>query len=71
MRHGGFISSVGMGYDTIPFDALQAYVKGATVSFGRCNAWSLFDEALAVFEIMKGDFDDFIDVQALIKEALE
>lgn len=32
MHHGGFISSVGMGYDTIPFDALQAYVKGATVS---------------------------------------
>lgn len=71
LRRGGFISSVGMGHEALPFNALEAYVKGLTVSFGRCNAWSLFEEALEVFEVVKGDFQDFIEATPLIEEAAE
>lgn len=71
VRKGGFIASVGMGHEALPFDALQAYIKGITVSFGRCNAWSLFDDALAIFEDLKGDFEDFVEVVAPIEEAAE
>lgn len=71
VRKGGFIASVGMGHETLPFDALQAYIKGITVSFGRCNAWSLFGEALAVFEDVKEDFEDFVEIVAPIEEAGE
>lgn len=71
VRKGGFIASVGMGHEPLPFDALQAYIKGVTVSFGRCNAWSMFADALEVFEAVKSDFHDFIDVVALIEEAAD
>lgn len=71
VRKGGFIASVGMGHEPLPFDALQAYIKGVTVSFGRCNAWSLFGEALAIFEDVKGDFIDFVEIIASIEEAAE
>ncbi|WPK27133.1 hypothetical protein PUMCH_004506 [Australozyma saopauloensis] len=71
VRKGGFIASVGMGHDQLPFDALQAYVKGVTISFGRCNAWSLFQDALDVFKQIKNDFNDFIEVVALIEDASE
>lgn len=69
VRRGGFISSVGMGHEQLPFNALEAYVKCLTVSFGRCNAWSLFKEALEIFEEIKGDFSDFIEVTASIEDA--
>lgn len=69
VRRGGFISSVGMGHNPFPFDALDAYVKGLTISLGRCNAWSLFHEALEVFEQLKGDFTSLIDVKCSIDEA--
>lgn len=71
LRRGGFISSVGMGHEPLPFNALEAYVKGLTVSFGRCNAWSLFKEALAVFETKKAQFADFIEVTPPLSEAGE
>lgn len=71
IRKGGFIASVGMGHESLPFDALQAYVKGVTVSFGRCNAWSLFKEALEVFELTKDDFENFIEAKVLIEDAAE
>lgn len=71
VRKGGFITSVGMGHENLPFDALQAYIKGITVSFGRCNAWSLFKEALEVFKQTKDDFDDFIEAKVLIEDAAE
>ncbi|GEQ70568.1 hypothetical protein JCM33374_g4246 [Metschnikowia sp. JCM 33374] len=69
VRRGGFISSVGMGHDELPFNALDAYVKCLTISFGRCNAWSLFPEAIKIFEELKYDLRDLIDVQCSIKEA--
>ncbi|KAM9912649.1 hypothetical protein OXX59_002973 [Metschnikowia pulcherrima] len=71
VRRGGFISSVGMGHEPLPFDALEAYVKCVTISFGRCNAWSLFKEALRVFESLKSDLTDLIDVKCHISEAEE
>lgn len=70
-RRGGFISSVGMGHDALPFTALECYVKCLTISFGRCNTWSLFNEALAVFEKLKVDFGDFIEVTPSIEDAGE
>lgn len=69
VRRGGFVCSLGMGHDAFPFDTLQAYAKGLTMSFGRCNAWSLFEEALEVFECVKKDFEDFIEVICSIEEA--
>lgn len=71
IRRGGFISSVGMGHENLPFNALECYVKCVTVSFGRCNTWSLFQESLAIFEEVKSDFGDFIEVQPSIEEAKE
>lgn len=69
VRRGGFISSVGMGHEQLPFNALEAYVKCITISFGRCHAWSLFSEALELFEKVKGDFADFFDATPSIEEA--
>lgn len=71
LRQGGFIASVGMGHDPLPFDGLQAYVKGLTVSFGRCNAWSLFGEVLEMFEKIKDSFEDFVEEMPPIAEAGE
>lgn len=71
VRRGGFISSVGMGHESLPFNALECYVKCVTISFGRCNTWSLFLEALAIFEELKGDFADFIEVKPSIEDAGE
>lgn len=71
IRRGGFISSVGMGHETLPFNALECYVKCVTISFGRCNTWSLFQEALEIFEQVKDDFSDFIEVKPSIEEANE
>lgn len=71
VRRGGFISSVGMGHEGLPFNALECYVKCVTISFGRCNTWSLFQEALRLFEQVKADFSDFIEVKPSIEEAGE
>lgn len=71
VRRGGFISSVGMGHDPLPFNALEAYAKCITVSFGRCNGWSLFADSLEVFEQVKEDFEDFIGATPSIDEAKE
>ncbi|PIS53052.1 hypothetical protein CJI97_002710 [Candidozyma auris] len=71
VRRGGYISSVGMGHDPLPFDGLEAYAKCVTVSFGRCNGWSLFGDALEIFEQVKGDFGNFIDAKPSINEAKE
>lgn len=71
IRRGGFISSVGMGHEALPFNALECYLKCVTVSFGRCNSWSLFHEALEIFEQVKEDFSDFIDEKPHIDDAGE
>lgn len=71
VRRGGFISSVGMGHDAYPFNTLEAYVKCITISHGRCNSWSLFGEALEIFEQVKQDFVDFIEVTCPIDDAKE
>lgn len=69
VRRGGFISSVGMGHEALPFNALECYAKCLGVSFGRCNAWSLFDEALSLFEELKGLLDTLIEATPSIEEA--
>lgn len=69
VRRGGFISSVGMGHEELPFNALECYAKCVTVSFGRCNAWSLFDEALPLFEKLKGQLGSLIEATPSIEEA--
>lgn len=69
VRRNGFVSSVGMGHDAFPFDALEAYAKSVTISFGRCHAWSLFHEALDVFELVKEDLAALIAERPSIEES--
>lgn len=71
VRRGGFIACVGMGHDELPFNALEAYAKGITISFGRCNAWLLFPEALNVFEKLKHNLVDLIHSTPSIDDAAE
>ena len=61
VRGNGFICSIGMAHDVLPFNGLECYLKNVNVSFGRCHSWSLFAEALKIFEEIKEDFFDFID----------
>ncbi|CAK9441465.1 uncharacterized protein LODBEIA_P53330 [Lodderomyces beijingensis] len=71
VRANGFISSLGMGHEPLPFDALQCYLKNINISFGRCHGWALFAEALEIFETMKDDFKHFIDHKARLTDARE
>ncbi|ABN67155.2 sorbitol dehydrogenase [Scheffersomyces stipitis CBS 6054] len=74
VRRNGFISSLGMGHEPLPFNGLDCYLKNINISFGRCHCWSLFPEALEVFESMKADFASFIDYTTGLdgaKEAFE
>ncbi|RLV91709.1 putative zinc-type alcohol dehydrogenase-like protein AdhB [Spathaspora sp. JA1] len=61
VRRNGFISCLGMGHDDLPFNGLDCYLKNINISFGRCHVWSLFPEALEIFEQLKQDFTGFID----------
>lgn len=69
VRRGGFISSVGMGHEDLPFTALECYAKCLTVSFGRCNSWSLFAEALDLFDVLKALLGSLIEATPSIEEA--
>ncbi|KAK6201281.1 sorbitol dehydrogenase [Scheffersomyces amazonensis] len=69
VRRNGFICSLGMAHGPLPFDGLECYLKNINVSFGRCHAWSLFPEALEIFEKMKGDFTHFIDHKVGLDQA--
>lgn len=69
VRRNGFISSLGMAHEELPFNGLECYLKNANMSFGRCHVRSLFPEALEIFELMKADFANFIDHKVGIDEA--
>ncbi|EDK37163.2 hypothetical protein PGUG_01261 [Meyerozyma guilliermondii ATCC 6260] len=69
VRGNGFISSIGMPHDSLPFTGLECYLKNVNISFGRCHAWSLFHEALEVFEKLKKDFESFIDCKISVDDA--
>lgn len=71
VRGNGFICSIGMAHDTLPFNGLECYVKNVNVSFGRCHSWSLFAESLKIFEEIKEDFVDFIDCKLSIEESVK
>ncbi|KAK6461558.1 sorbitol dehydrogenase [Scheffersomyces coipomensis] len=71
VRRNGFISSLGMAHGPLPFDGLECYLKNINISFGRCHAWSLFPEALELFEVMKGDFKHFIDHKTGLDQSKE
>lgn len=71
VRFNGFISCLGMAHGDLPFDGLQSYLKSLNISFGRCHVWSLFHEALAVFEQVKGDFGGFIDCIVGVEKSKE
>ena len=58
-----------MPHDSLPFTGLECYLKNVNISFGRCHAWSLFHEALEVFEKLKKDFESFIDCKILVDDA--
>lgn len=69
VRRNGFICSIGMAHDPLPFTGLDCYLKNINISFGRCHAWSLFPEALEVFEFLKEDFKSFIDCKVGLDES--
>lgn len=69
VRRNGFVASVGMGHDPLPFNGLECYVKSLNISFGRCHAWSLFKESLKVFELLKLDLSDLIDEKPKIDDS--
>jgi threonine dehydrogenase-like Zn-dependent dehydrogenase len=71
VRRNGFISSLGMAHDDLPFTGLECYLKNTNISFGRCHVRSLFPEALKIFEVLKGDFEHFIDHKVGLDEASE
>lgn len=71
VRRNGFICSIGMAHDPLPFNGLDCYLKNINISFGRCHAWSLFPEALELFEILKGDFEHFIDCKLGLDDSKE
>lgn len=68
VRGNGFISSIGMAHGPLPFNGLECYIKNINISFGRCHAWSLFAEALKIFEELKKNFESFIDMKINIKD---
>lgn len=61
IRRDGLISSLGMGHEPLPFSAMDCYLKNINLSFGRCHSWSLFPEALEVFNSIKPLLSQFID----------
>lgn len=69
VRGNGFISSIGMPHAPLPFTGLECYIKNVNISFGRCHAWSLFHEALEVFEKLKKDFESFIDCKLPVDDS--
>lgn len=69
VRGNGFICSIGMAHDPLPFTGLDCYLKNVNISFGRCHAWSLFPEALDLFEVLKPDFTRFIDCKLGLDES--
>lgn len=69
VRGNGFISSIGMPHAPLPFSGLECYVKNVNISFGRCHAWSLFPEALAIFETLKDDFRSFVDCKLPVDDS--
>lgn len=71
VRHGGFISAIGMGHDELPFNGLEAYVKGATISFGRCHVRAYFRDAMRVFGEIQSDFDDLIEATPKLSEGVD
>jgi threonine dehydrogenase-like Zn-dependent dehydrogenase len=74
VRRNGFISTIGMAHGQLPFEGLECYLKNINISFGRCHAWSLFPEALELFEKLKPDFEHFIDYKVGLdkgKEAMD
>lgn len=69
VRRNGFISSIGMAHGPLPFNGLDCYMKNINLSFGRCHAWSLFPEALQVFNKLKPQMQKFIDHTISIGDA--
>lgn len=61
VRRNGLIVSIGMAHGPLPFNGLDCYLKNINLSFGRCHSWSLFPEALQVFEELKPELTLFID----------
>ncbi|CCE80516.1 Piso0_003633 [Millerozyma farinosa CBS 7064] len=69
LRRNGFLCSLGMAHDDLPFNGLDCYIKNVNLSFGRCHVWSYFKEALEVFEVLKTEFAHFIDYKATIDDS--
>ncbi|CAK7896652.1 alcohol dehydrogenase 2 [[Candida] anglica] len=69
VRRNGFISSLGMAIDPLPFTGIECYVKNINISFGRCHVRALFPEALDIFEELKGELQDFIDCKVGLDES--
>lgn len=71
VKRDGFISSIGMTQDPLPFTGLDCYLKNINISFGRCHSWSLYKEAFEIFDQIKDEFADFIDKVITIDQVEE
>lgn len=68
VRRNGLVASIGMAHGPLPFEGLDCYLKNINLSFGRCHAWSLFAEALEVFNVLRPELQLFIDMTIGIDE---
>ncbi|KAH6683420.1 chaperonin 10-like protein [Halenospora varia] len=71
IRPFGKISSVGVHNEQISFPGFALYSKNVTMAFGRCPVRSLFDEALAVYEVLVGKLRFLCEVKMPLEQAPE
>jgi len=71
IRPFGKISSVGVHNEQISFPGFALYSKNVTMAFGRCPVRSIFDEALAVYELIEEKLRFLCEVTMPLEEAPE
>lgn len=71
IRPFGKISSVGVHNEQISFPGFALYSKNVTMAFGRCPVRSIFDEALAVYEVLEGRLRFLCEAKMPLEQALE
>jgi threonine dehydrogenase-like Zn-dependent dehydrogenase len=71
IRPFGKISSVGVHNEQISFQGFALYSKNVTMAFGRCPVRSIFDEALAVYEVLEEWLRFLCEVKMPLEQAPE
>jgi len=69
--HNEQISSVGVHNEQISFPGFALYSKNVTMAFGRCPVRSIFDKALAVYEVLEKRLRFLCEVKMPLEQAPE